>query len=86
MPYSAKTIIGNITTESKQLGVDLSIGLSRAQRVDMLETFIQSTLVELTQLASQVTNSLAVGEIVIVRDSTETWSSHENHISCGDGR
>ncbi len=70
-PFSASRIIGNIITNAKQLDEGLNTGVSPVQRVATLETFIQSTLVDLTQLASQLTNLLAVGEIAIVFGSTE---------------
>lgn len=70
-PFSASRIIENITTNGKQLGEALNTGVSPVQRVATLEIFIQSTLEDLTQLASQLTNLLAVGEIAIVYGSTE---------------
>ncbi len=55
----------------------LSTGLSRAADAGMLETFIRSMLDRVTDLASLVTNSNAVGTIVDAAALTTSPSEEE---------
>lgn len=47
-----------------------STGMKPVQLADMLETFIRTTLAQVTQLASHLTDSAAHGRIVVARDLT----------------
>lgn len=70
-PSSAPKIIENIITDCNRLQRALTTGRSPAEIADMLGISIRSIQLGLTQLASHLTNSPAVGEIVLVDDSME---------------
>lgn len=65
-------IVEYMRTESESVLEILRTGSSPAQVAAILETFIRSTMEKVTDLASLVTDSDAVGKLATAQDSTTT--------------